>query len=129
MSLRFLRREHVRESIAALAIAAYFLLALVPTGFMPSVDGPGWLRLCTARGTVTVPATGDTQSPAHGDAGADCAFALLASAVAPPPVSAQIVARLPLIAGTLLPASSPSAAATGLLRSQTSRGPPRSLTT
>ena len=123
MSLRYLRRARVRESLAAVAIAAYLLVALVPVGFMPSVDGLGWLKLCSARGTVTIPGNGDPQSPTH-DAGGGCAFALAMSGAAPPPARTLVIATTAMVASPSTPVPVHHVATNGPLRSQSPRGPP-----
>jgi hypothetical protein len=114
--LQSLRHPRVRELLAALVVAALFLGALLPAGYMPSgAGGQGWLKLCNGK---SVPST-----PGH-DGIEPCSFAAGVAAFAPPPpppalVIADIFSNLPILSAQ---ASSRSPA--GTPRAQSPRAPP-----
>lgn len=68
----WIRRAQVRETVGALTLLALLLQASVPTGFMPAVDGSGFLKLCNG---WTAEFRGETRDRAVHHAISFCPFA------------------------------------------------------
>ena len=119
----WLRRAAVRDAFAALALATYYLTALIPAGYMPAGDGVSILKLCTATGLTTrTPAAGDEGDGTQASDGT-CAFALLPASATPPAI--DTVPRVHVASsGTLTLRTVSRDATSGPLRAQSARAPP-----
>lgn len=94
-------------------LAALFLRALVPDGFMPAAGE--MVELCTLHGPRTVmtdPVTGELLAPEDDDGAPACPWSLILSTLAAPslhsPGSDIVAATPPFHAGASLPAGRPS---------------------
>lgn len=114
-----------RECIAAVALAAFFLRALIPLGYMPSADGSSALTICSGWASASTHAAGNV-APGHGSHHADaiCSFALASTFAAPPELSSGTQWTALLDAHVPIDRTSPPAALAGPPRAQSSRAPP-----
>lgn len=78
--LQILRRARWRELVGGLVVGAFLLSALVPTGYMPSFDGPGLLKLCSGKVLQVDDPVAPGDEP-HADP--PCPFATLSWVIAP----------------------------------------------